>query len=98
MAATMMDVTLSHAAEIALGSLGEKDRRRVHAWCDHLKNLENDPHMKSRSRRLDVPGHQNIYVLRTSTDLRLFYVKHADRIEVIDIARRDSLQTIAEAS
>ena len=61
-----MQVELTHAAEIALRTLGDDDRRRVRAWCDHLRNWERDETIRARARRLNVPGHTGVYVLTTT--------------------------------
>ena len=93
-----MEVVVNHAADIAMRSLGDEDRRKVSAWFDYLRNWENDPFVRSKSRKLKLPEPENVYVLRTSTDIRLFFTLSEDRIEVIDIARRESLVTIGQAS
>lgn len=93
-----MKLVLNHPAEIALSTLGDEDRRKVSAWFDYLRNWESDPFVRSRSRKLDANGAENAYVLRTSTDLRVFFILHPDQIEVIDIARRESLEKVGQAS
>jgi hypothetical protein len=94
-----MELVLSHAAEIGLGSLGDEDRRKVSAWFDYLRNWENDPFVRSKSHKLALPGPDEVYVLRTTTDVRVFFILRSDRIEVIDIARSDSLlRTVKQAS
>jgi hypothetical protein len=93
-----MELTLNHAAEIALRTLGDEDRRKVHAWFDYLRNWERDEWVRSHSSKLDLPGPDTIYVLQTGTDLRIFFDLHADRIEVVDIARHASLSTVRQAS
>jgi hypothetical protein len=92
-----MQVELTHAAEIALRTLGDDDRRHVHAWCDRLRDWEHDEAIRSRARRLDVPGLADVYVLTTTTDLRIFFTVGVDRIEVTDIAFQESLQAFAHA-
>lgn len=93
-----MNLEIGHAADIALQTLGDEDRRKVFAWFDHLRNWENDDFVRSKSVRLNLPDSPNVYLLRTSTDIRLFFLLHADHIEVIDIARNDSLRTMRQAS
>jgi hypothetical protein len=93
-----MNLVLSHAAEIALRTLGDEDRRKVHAWFDYLKNWDNDQFVRSKSRKLELPGSDEVYVLKTTTDLHLFFILHPNHIEIIDIARSDSLQTVSQAS
>jgi len=93
-----MELALNHAAEIALRTLGDEDRRKMQVWFDYLRNWDTDEFVRSRSRKLNVPGPEDIYVLQTSTDLRIFFVLHADRIEIIDIARHATLTTVRQAS
>ena len=93
-----MDVVLSHGAEINLATLGDEDRRKVHAWMDHLRNWEKDSFVRSRSMKIDVPGPEEVFVLKTSTDLRIFFVLHATCLEVTDIARQSSLEKVRQAS
>ena len=93
-----MKVELTHAAEIALRTLADDDRRRVLAWCDHLRNWEHDETIRGRARRLNVPGYADVYVLTTTTDLRIFFTVEADRIEVTDIAFQESLRAVAQTS
>ena len=95
---TIMNVILSHAAEIALRTLGDEDRRKVHAWVDHLKGWDQDSFVQSKAQKLNLPQADNVYVLRTSTDLHIFFILEEDRIEVIDIARGDSLERVRHAS
>jgi mRNA-degrading endonuclease RelE of RelBE toxin-antitoxin system len=94
---TMM-ILLSNAAEIALRTLGDEDRRQVHSWIDRLREWEKDTLVKSRAQKLELTQGENVYVLRTGTDLRIFFAPGKERIEVIDIARRESLDTVRRAS
>ncbi len=95
---TGMNVTLSHAAEIAVRTLVDEDRRKVHAWIDCLKKWEQDAFVQSKAQKLILPQVDNVYVLRTSADLHIFFILEANRIEVIDIARGDSLERVRHAS
>ena len=93
-----MNLTLNAAAEIAIRTLGEEDRRKVHALIDHLRLWDTDPSVRSLARSLDLPDAENVYVLRTSTDLGIFFEIEKDSIEVIDVARRASLDKVRRAS
>jgi hypothetical protein len=95
-----MEVILSHAAAIAYRTLDDDNRRRVDAWVRHLSNWETDLSVQKESHLLALEdnANSNTYILRTSTDLRIFFVLHADHIELIDIARRDTMREFAEAS
>ena len=93
-----MNVIVSDAAEIALRTLGDEDRRKVFAWFGYLRNWESDPFVQSRSRKVQTTGAEDLRVLRTSTDLRIFFVLHPQQIEVVDIARRETLEIVGRAS
>jgi hypothetical protein len=92
-----MNLVVSPSAEIALRTLGDEDRRKIFAWFGYLRNWENDPFVQSKSRKLDVAG-EDVYLLKTSTDIRIFFTIRVDGIEVIDIARRDSLAAVGHTS
>ena len=66
-----MNVILTQPVEIALRSLSDEDRRKISAWLDHLKNWENDSFVRDRSHPLE--SNEGVYVLRTNTDLRVFF-------------------------
>ncbi len=84
-----MNVVLSQPVEIALRALGEEDRRNVSAWLDHLKNWENDRFVRRHAHPLTSAD--GVYVLRTSTDLRIFFSLQPDQIVVLDIARKATI-------
>jgi mRNA-degrading endonuclease RelE of RelBE toxin-antitoxin system len=86
-----MNVVLTQPVEIALRSLSDEDRRKMAAWLDHLKNWENDPHVRKQSHKLDST--EGVYVLRTSTDLRIFFSLQEDQIVVLDIARKGTIMS-----
>ena len=90
-----MQVEFSRAADWQLRTL-EEDRAEVNAWCDRLRHWEDDQDLRSRSRLLNVPGQGKTYLLATNSDYRLFFILHADRIEVIDIAHKDTLQRFSQ--
>jgi hypothetical protein len=92
-----MQIEFSRAADWQLRTLEDEDRVEVNAWCYRLSHWEDDPDVRSRSRLLNVPGYGEIRFLATNTDYRLFFILHADRIEVIDIAHKDTLQKFAQA-
>ena len=85
-----MQVDLTEPVTIALRTLGEDERRRVSSWFDHLKNWENDEFVRSNSHRL--ASDKNVYVLRTSSDLRIFFTFIDGNIVVLDIARKDAIE------
>ena len=84
-----MNVIMTQPVDIALASLGEEDRRQVMAWLDHLKNWETDSYVRAHSQRLNPI--ENVYVLKTSTDIRIFFQLEKNTITVLDIARKATL-------
>jgi hypothetical protein len=84
-----MNVILTQPVEIALRTLDEDDRRRVVAWLDCLKNWETDDYVRKRSHQLNPD--EDVYVLKTSTDIRIFFRLEPDAIAVLDIARKETI-------
>ncbi len=67
----MKKVVTTPPVEIAIRTLDPDGARHVYAWFDHLKNWDNDAEVREISHRL--PDLSGIYVLRTSTDIRIFF-------------------------
>jgi hypothetical protein len=82
--------------EIALRTLGPQDRQEVLAWVNHLKNWENDPSLRSQAKQIDPSD--NVYVLKASGDLRIFFRLEADRIVLLDLATRATILGSGQAS
>jgi hypothetical protein len=86
-----MEIIRTQPAEIALQTLGEEDRRTVHYWLDELKNWERGGFVRQHSYQLKP--NENVYVLQTSTDLRIFFRLEPDKITVLAIARKGAILT-----
>ena len=87
----MYDVVLTPLVKIALRTLDEAARRKMHSWLDHLKNLDGDSFVRKHSDRLDgVPG---VNVLRTSDDTWIFYKVERKTVTVLDIAKKEAIVT-----
>lgn len=84
-----MNVVQTPPVQIAIRTLSEEDRRRVWAWFDHLRNWESDSFVREHSEKL--PSSSNVYVLKTSTDDRIFFRLEGDQIEILDIASRATI-------
>jgi hypothetical protein len=84
-----MKVVLTQPVEMALRTLSEEEQRKVSAWFDHLANWENDPVVRERSHPL--PSTESAYVLRTNTDIRIFFELEQDRIVVRDLANKETI-------
>lgn len=86
-----MKVVVTAPVQIALQTLGEQDRERVRAWIDHLKNWEEDSHVRNRAHKLSQP--ENTFVLHTTTDIRIFFTLENDTITVLDVAKKPAILT-----
>lgn len=91
-----MNLILTQPVEIALQTLGQEDRRRVRAWLDHLRNWEKDDFVRTHSQRLNSA--EDVYVLKTSSDIRIFFRLGESNIEVLDIARKATIESFGPVS
>jgi mRNA-degrading endonuclease RelE of RelBE toxin-antitoxin system len=84
-----MKLVLTPAVEVALRTLDDDNRRRVQSWFDHLANWNVDDYVRNHSHRLEsIP---DAYVLRTRTDLRIFFKVHGGTVTILDIATKQSI-------
>jgi hypothetical protein len=84
-----MKVVQTPPVEIALRTLGPEDRQKVLAWFDHLKNWENDAWLRKHAK--PVNSSDNVYVLQTSGELRIFFRLEQDRIVLLDLATKATI-------
>jgi mRNA-degrading endonuclease RelE of RelBE toxin-antitoxin system len=85
----MKNVVMKPSVEVALRTLDDANRRRVHSWFRHLANWDGDEFVRSRSHELEsIPG---AYVLQTNTDLRIFFTIQENTISILDIGTRQSI-------
>ena len=85
----MKKLLLSPEVEIALRTLDPESVRRVNAWFACLQRWDTDEVVRENSDPLeDMPG---VYVLRTTTDLRIFFRIDGDTITILDIARKAAI-------
>jgi hypothetical protein len=89
----MKKVILTPAVEIALRSLDRDEVRRVRAWFDYLKRWDEDEVV--RKNAVPLPGHEGVYVLLTTTDIRIFFTIESDTITVLDVAEKRTILTSA---
>jgi hypothetical protein len=80
-----MNVKFSDAAEIQLLTADDRGRRSIMAWIDNLKRWETDPYVREHSHKLN--GDDNVYLLVTDSDLRIFFSLEKDEITVLDLAK-----------
>jgi hypothetical protein len=87
----MKTVVTTAAVDIALRTLDPDGVRRVHAWIDHLRNWDGDETVRKNSLALEgMPG---VYVLRTTTDIRIFFKIEGDVITILDVAKKQAILT-----
>jgi len=82
----MKKVVLAPAVEIAMRTLDPDGVRRVHAWFSYLERWDTDEVVRRNSEQLqEMPG---VYVMRTTTDIRIFFRIDGDTVTVLDVAKR----------
>jgi hypothetical protein len=91
-----MKLVQTQPVEIALRTLDPEDRRQVLGWFHLLKNWENDPFVREHSHPL--ASADGVYMLRTSSDIRIFFKLEQDQIVVLDIAKQATLMRFAHMS
>jgi hypothetical protein len=91
-----MKVIQTTPVEIALRTLGDDERRKVGAWFDHLRNWETDSFIRQQSRKLD--SEDNVYILKTTGDLWIFFRLEADQIVLLDLATTATLSSFGHLS
>ena len=67
----------------------KRERRRALAWIEYLERWDTDPQVKQRAKKLDIEG--DVYMLITTTDLRIFFAVEEDEIKVLDVAKKDTI-------
>src|SRR4051794_11057343 len=85
----MKKVQYAPAVELSMRSLDPDGVRRVHAWFDYLKRWDEDEVVRENS--LLLPGYEGVYVLRTTTDIRIFFRIDGDTITILDIAKQSAI-------
>ena len=92
----MKKVVTTPPVEVALRMLDANGRRKVHAWFTHLANWDGDAFIRSHSHSLDsVPG---VYVLKTSTDLRVFFRIDGETVTILDVGSKQSILASGDVS
>ena len=87
----MKEIVTTPPVDVALRTLDNENRRRVDAWFGHLANWDGDEFVRSHSHILDsLPG---LYVLKTNSDLRIFFTIQENTVTVIDIATKQTIET-----
>lgn len=87
----MKNVVFAPAVDLSMRSLDQDGVRRVHAWFDYLKRWDEDEQVRKNS--LSLPDHPGVLVLRTTTDIRVFFRIDGDTITVLDVAKKPAILT-----
>ena len=92
----MKKVVLAPDVEIAMRTLDPDGVRRVHAWFTYLERWDTDEVVRKNSQQLrDIPG---VYVMRTTTDIRIFFRIDGDTVTVLDVAKKAAILTSGHVS
>jgi hypothetical protein len=87
----MKKIVLGPAVEIAMRMLDPDGARRVQAWFSYLERWDTDEAVRRNSEQLpEMPG---VYVMRTTTDIRIFFRIDGDTVTVLDVAKKSALLT-----
>jgi len=88
-----MQLQITDPAKIALRTLSARERDRVQGLFAALANWNNDPHIRKMSSPLI---YKDIYVLSATDGTRIFFNKGADKIEILDIASKKTVDQFAD--
>lgn len=91
----MKRIVTTPAVEIALRTLDADSVSKVQGWFDHLRNWDRDEFVRSHSHRLE--GVSGAFVLRTSTDMRIFFKMDGDTVTILDLAMKPAIMTSGAA-
>lgn len=87
----MKKVVYAPAVELSMRSLDPDGVRRVQTWFDYLARWDEDEVVRNNS--LSLPDHPGVRVLRTTTDIRIFFRIDGDTITVLDVANKPAILT-----
>ena len=92
----MKKVVLAPAVEIAMRTLDADGARGVHACFSYLERWDTDEFVRRNSQQLpEMPG---VYVMRTTTDIRIFFRIDGDTVTVLDVAKKAAILTSGHIS
>lgn len=93
-----MNVVLEDTVQFAVRTLDEDDRKRMHAWFDHLKHWETDPGIRRLAQKLDVKGYGDVYALHTKPDMVIFFRLEEQVITILDLAREATIRMVQQGA
>lgn len=78
--------------DMALRTMDADDVQKVHHWFDRLRNWDGDGIVRSRSHLLEtIPG--GVRLLKTDTDIRIFFRIDGETITILDVAKKSAIYT-----
>ncbi len=86
-----MQVVLAEPVQRSLATPSRDDRERVQTWFNYLSDWDRDPFVRDHSVPLQVEG-KDVFMFRTSTDVRIFYTIDAEVLTVINVARKETVE------
>jgi hypothetical protein len=89
----MKKVVTTSTVDFALRTLGQEERLQVCAWFNHLSNWDGDPFLQANS--YELPGEPGVFMLRTGSDIRIFFSLTDDMITILDVAKKQAIMTTA---
>ncbi len=92
----MKQIEYAPAVEMSMSALTPEGVRRVQAWFDYLRRWDEDEVV--RKNALPLPGHEGVYLLLTTTDLRIFFRIDGDTITVLDVTTQAVINASAGIS
>jgi hypothetical protein len=87
----MKKVVTIPAVDFAMRTLHADDVRKVRALFERLGNCEADEFIRTHSYPLEEVG--DTYVLQTTNDIRIFFKVDAQKVTIVDIAKKPAILT-----
>jgi hypothetical protein len=91
----MKKIVTTPRVDIALRTMTTEEAEIVRTWFGRLRQWETDADVQGRAHRLRVPDASGengvVYLLKTDTDLRIFFRLSGDTIEILDVAKKASI-------
>jgi mRNA-degrading endonuclease RelE of RelBE toxin-antitoxin system len=91
-----MELQITDSARFALRTLSARGRKRIQGRFTALENWDSDPHIQTLSTPLKYKD-KDVYVLRAGDGMLIFFSKSSDKIVILDIARRETVEQFADA-
>ena len=85
----MKKIQYAPAVERSMSFVDPDGVQRVQAWFDYLTRWDEDEAVRKNS--LPLPGHPGVYMLKTTTDIRVFFRIDGDTVTVLDVASREAI-------